>query len=249
MPYYSVKIAGQVVEITALYEKTLSFFRNYLCDDPTDFSVTVTSEDIVLERQKSAREDELEGLPIRNLPDELLERTALQRKIVELLFERDILLFHGSAVEVDGHAYLFTAKSGTGKSTHTGLWRQVLGNRVRMINDDKPFLRFEEDRILVCGSPWNGKHNLGSNICVPLKAICILERGAQNRICSISAKDALNMLFQQSQRPANRKNLAKYMELIDRLAAQCEFFRMSCNMDPEAACVSYKAMSGERKSE
>lgn len=244
---FAVKPCGKTVAVNALFASTREFCRDYLTDGQPDFSVTVTPSDIILEREKAAREDALEGLPVRNLSDELLERTALQRKIVEHLFDYDVLLFHGSAVEVDGEAYLFTAKSGTGKSTHTKLWRQVLGDRARMINDDKPFLRFDTEGITVYGSPWMGKHNLGTNISAPLKAICILERGEENNIRPITPQEALPMLFQQSQRPANGKHLPKYMDLIDKLASQGKFYRMACNMDPKAACMAYEAMSSGRK--
>ena len=235
------------MEVHALFDSTREYCRDYLCNAPADFSVTLTPADISLEREKAAREDALEGLPVRNLSDELLERTALQRKIVERLFDYNILLFHGSAVEVDGAAYLFTAKSGTGKSTHTKLWRQAFGDRARMINDDKPFLAISDDGVTVYGSPWQGKHNLGGNISAPLKAICVLERGEENRIRPIPPAEALRMLFQQSQRPAEGKHMPKYMDLIDKLAAKTAFYRMACNMDPRAACVAYEAMSQGRK--
>jgi hypothetical protein len=51
-----------------------------------------------------------------------------------------------------------------------------------MINDDKPFLQLRRDRVHVCGSPWNGKHGLDSNVSLPLNGICILSRGQENRI-------------------------------------------------------------------
>ena len=146
---------------------------------------------------------------------------------------------------MDGVAYLFTAKSGTGKSTHTRLWREMFGDRAVMVNDDKPFLKFTEEGVIACGSPWNGKHGLGNNIMVPLKAICVLERGESNVITRIDPKDALQMLFQQSSRPMNRALMPKYMELVDRLANSVEFYRLKCNMDPDAAKISYEAMSGK----
>ena len=176
-----------------------------------------------------------------------LETVAIQRKITEHLLNQEVLLFHGSAVAVDGEAYLFTAKSGTGKSTHTRLWREMLGDRAVMVNDDKPFLQMTENGVVAWGSPWNGKHRLGNNIGVPLKSICLLERSTDNWINPIGIAEALPMLFQQSQRPQNPANLAKYMELVDKLANSVEFYRMGCNMDPEAALVSYEAMSRGRK--
>lgn len=247
MTNFKIQIVDQVVEINFIFESTRHFCEDYLSRQNPDFSVMTTMGDISFEREKAFREDALEGLPIRNLPDSQLELTALQRKITEEFFYRDILLFHGSAIAVDGQAYLFTAKSGTGKSTHTRLWRDMFGGRAVMVNDDKPFLQLTDQGVIVHGSPWNGKHRLGSNISVPLKAICILERSQENWIKPITAAQALPMLFQQSQRPQNPANMAKYMELIDRLANSVQFWKMGCNMDPEAALVSYEAMSRERK--
>jgi hypothetical protein len=238
---------GLIVKATVLYPATKDYLADYLCDGQPDISVAITPEDIAFERAKSMREAEVEGIPYVDHSDAYLETIALQRKLTEALFERDTLLFHGSVVAVDGQAYLFTAKSGTGKSTHTRLWRQVLGERAVMVNDDKPYLRFTPEGILACGSPWMGKHGLGQNISVPLKAICILERGAENRIRRIEPQEAVSMLFQQSQRPQRTQLLPKYMELIDKLATGVELYRMACNMDPQAAWMAYAAMSGEGK--
>lgn len=236
-----------MIAIMVQNDTTRNYCSDYLCNGIPDLSVAITPEDIIFERLKAAREDELEGLPVRQLSDELLEITALQRKVTEALFDYDTLLFHGSVVAVDGEAYLFTAKSGTGKSTHTRFWRQVFGDRAVMVNDDKPFLRITPDGVIACGSPWMGKHGLGANIQVPLKAICILERGEENRIAPISAPQALPMLFQQSQRPMHPRNLAKYMDLIDALAAKVPVYRMQCNLDPQAAMVAYRGMCGNER--
>ena len=244
MTEFTCKLAGKVVAVQALHPSTRSYCAQYLCDEKADFSVSISQQCIELERQIAAREDQMEGLPVRQLPDLMLELTAVQRKITENLIEYDTLLFHGSVVAVDGQAYLFTAKSGTGKSTHTRLWREVFGQRAVMVNDDKPFLRLTDRGVLVCGSPWMGKHGLGGNIQLPLKAICVLERGEENRIRSITPQEVLPMLFQQSQRPAQPRLLPRYMALVDRLAAGVNFYRMQCNMDPQAAQVAYSAMSG-----
>ena len=241
---HHIRIGNAMIAIMVQNDTTRNYCSDYLCNGIPDLSVAITPEDIVFERMKAAREDKLEGLPVRQLSDELLEITALQRKVTEALFAYDTLLFHGSVVAVDGEAYLFTAKSGTGKSTHTRFWRETFGDRAVMVNDDKPFLRITPDGVIACGSPWMGKHGLGANIQVPLKAICILERGEENHIAPISAPQALPMLFQQSQRPMQPTNLPKYMELIDALAAKVPIYRMRCNMDPQAALVAHWAMSG-----
>lgn len=244
MNQFTANVAGLSIGVETMNPGTCVHFHDYLIDEPALLRIYLTPEDIAFERMKAAREDALECLPIRQLSDELLEITALQRKVTEALFAYDTLLFHGSVVAVNGEAYLFTAKSGTGKSTHTRLWREVFGDRAVMVNDDKPFLRITPQGVIACGSPWMGKHGLGANIQVPLKAICILERGEENHIAPISAPQALPMLFQQSQRPMQPTNLPKYMELIDALAAKVPIYRMRCNMDPQAALVAHRAMSG-----
>ena len=68
---------------------------------------------------------------------------------------------------------LFTAKSGTGKSTHTRYWLEAFGNRAAIINDDKPFIRLDTPAPMICGAPWSGKHGLDTNLSVPLAGICI----------------------------------------------------------------------------
>lgn len=244
---FGLKVGGSVFEISAFYFATQMSSKEFITDGQANFFITMTSDDIALERIKAAREDELEGLPVRQLSDAQLEITALQRKVTEALFDYDTLLFHGSVVAVDGEAYLFTAKSGTGKSTHTRLWREVFGDRAVMVNDDKPFLKITDQGVIAYGSPWMGKHGLGANISAPLKGICILERGKDNSIRAISAREALPMLFQQSQRPGKPENLSKYMELVDALANRVSFYRMACNMDPEAAVLAHRVMSQSGK--
>ena len=170
------KIAGKVIEINSIYSQVHDYCRDYLSDGNTDFSVTVSEDDIRAEREKSARENEFEGLPVKNYPDHYLEELAVYRKICEKMPDYGTILFHGSVIAVDGAGYLFTAKSGTGKSTHTRLWREYFGDRAVMVNDDKPLISIGEDGVTAHGTPYNGKHRLGSNISGPLKAICILTR-------------------------------------------------------------------------
>ena len=243
MAEFSMKIAGRVGRVTTQFDSTQSYCRNYLTEDPPDFSATVTAEDRTFEQEASWEEARIEGFRPRRYTDPHLERAALQRVFAENLFRFDTLLFHGSLVAVDGKGYLFTAKSGTGKSTHTRLWREVLGERASMVNDDKPFLHIRDGVVTAYGTPWNGKHRLGANISMPLKAVCILERGVENCIQAITAQEALPMVFQQSHRPGDPRRLGKYLELVDGLARSVAFYRLHCNMDPQAAMVAYEGMN------
>ncbi|MBP3595665.1 MAG: hypothetical protein J6J12_04740 [Oscillospiraceae bacterium] len=244
MRNFTISLAGFCVEINSIFETTRIFCRDYLCEGVPEFSVTISPENITFEREKSAKEDLLEGIPVRQFSDEYLETLAVYRKICAKLLERETLLFHGSAIAVDGVAYLFTAKSGTGKSTHTALWRQVFKDRAVMINDDKPLLKLTSDGVLVCGTPWNGKHGLGCNKMVPLKAICILERAEQNTIHPVDAAEALPMLLQQSFRTGTPNGTVLLFDILDKLTKRVPLYRLGCNMDPQAAVVSYEGMKG-----
>jgi len=243
MAQFLMEIAGQTASVTSLFDSTRDYCRKYLTQKAPDFSVTVVREDLTFEQEALRQEALEEGIRIRVFTDPFLERTAIQRKYAEFLFDRNTLMTHGSTVAVDGKAYLFTAGCGTGKSTHTRLWRQVFGERAVMINDDKPFLKITEAGVFACGSPWSGKHGLDTNVTVPLQGICILERGEENRIEQISPEEALPMLLHQSYRPLDAEKHARFRELVTLLAERTPLWRMVCNMDPSAAETSHRAMS------
>ena len=235
-------IADRVVCVDSLYDEVHDYCRDYLTDKEAEYTVTTDKSDIDSERQRSANEDRFEGRPVQVYSDSYLEELAVYRKIAEKMLDFDTVLFHGSVVAVDGVGYLFTAKSGTGKSTHTRLWREYFGSRAVMVNDDKPLLRISESGVTAFGTPYNGKHRLGADISVPLKAICILTRAAENSIVPISAVEAYPMLIQQIYRPSDMAKMQKTLTLADMLAEQTALYRLGCNMDISAAVTAYEGM-------
>ena len=142
------KIADQVAEVSSIYDAVHEYCADYRTDEPADYSVSVTQADIDFERQKSDRELEIEGTLQIHFSDAYLEGLAVYRKIAEKMIDYNTMLFHGSVVAVDGVGYLFTAKSGTGKSTHTRLWRTYFGERAVMVNDDKPLIKVTNNSLL-----------------------------------------------------------------------------------------------------
>ena len=243
MTEFRMRVAGATCAVSALFECTPAFFRPYLTDGEPDFFALVTPEDIVFEGIALYEEALQEGFRVRKFTDPFLERAAIQRKFAEFLFERDTLLLHGSTVAVDGKAYLFTARCGTGKSTHTRLWCQAFGKRAVMVNDDKPFIQITDDGIFACGSPWSGKHGLDTNITVPLKGICLLERGAENRIEKAEKESLLPTLFAQSYRPLDTAKEKRFLDLVEQLAETVPLWQMQCSKDMGAAHTAYAAMS------
>jgi len=243
MAEFTIEIAGYRASVNSLFASTRDYCGKYLAEGEPHCRITVTREDLVFEQEALRQEAIEEGIRLRTFTDPFLERTAIQRKVAEFLFDRDVLMTHGSTVAVDGKAYLFTAKCGTGKSTHTRLWRQLFADRAVMVNDDKPFLIITQTGILACGSPWSGKHGLDSNITVPLQGICILNRGKDNRIGRISPEEAIPMLMHQSYCPLDQSKQARFREMVKLLAEKTTLWHMQCNMDPSAAEVSHKTMS------
>lgn len=251
---FDMKLADRVIRIHAIFDYIKKYCRDYVLtkqeetseEFQLDFEVTVTQSDIDFERDKSAAEDRKEGIPVRYFTDEYLETLAVYRKIAEQMLSYDTILFHGSVIAVDGFGYLFTAKSGTGKSTHTRLWREVFGDRAVMVNDDKPLLQITKDGVIAYGTPWDGKHRLSSNTSVLLKGICILERAAKNHIVRLDSKEQLRsaypMMVQQTHKSSNPASARRTMELIDRLTEAVPIYRLCCNMESEAAKVAYEGM-------
>ncbi len=236
------KIAGHSVKIVSMYKEIHRMCEQYETTEQQELSVSTYPEDIILERDQSEAEDKKEGNPIRTYSEEYLETLAVYRKLSELFVHHNILLFHGSVIAVDGQGYLFTAKSGTGKSTHTRLWRGLFGEKAIMVNDDKPLLHITEKGITAYGTPWDGKHHLSSNISVPLRAIGILRRDNTNHIERIDKSLAYPMLLQQTYRSTNPVTMIRILALLDRLAANTGLFELRCNMEPEAALVAYEGM-------
>ena len=242
MPEFKLKIAGMVGQVACLYESTPYYLGRYGTDGPADFCITVSREDLERERYFRDAEALAEGMKLRQVTDPFLERLTIQRKFAEPLMVHQILMVHGSAVAVDGVGYLFTASCGTGKSTHARLWRQVFGDRALMINDDKPFIRIEADRVMICGSPWSGKHGLDTNTEVPLGGICLLERAVENQIRRLSV-DESNPVRTELRWFMEQERQTEFDVLADQLLRRVPVWQLECNMDPAAAVLSHGAMS------
>lgn len=240
MARFTMEIAGKALLVDSLFESTAYYCQKYRTDRPPDVTVRVTREELAREQQLLLEEALREGIRPRTFPEPFLERSVIQRKTAKALLDWDILLVHGSTVAVDGRAYLFAAACGTGKSTHTRLWRQVFGQRAVMVNDDKPFLRLEAGTVFACGAPWSGKHGLDTNLTVPLGGICVLERGKENRIFPLTPEEALPLLeahWDLTPLPAET-----WKPLIGRVCRCVPVWRMQCTRDPEAAEVAYGHM-------
>ena len=241
--YGVYKIAGHSIEIESHYPEVHRLCEAYRVEDKPELKVSVSMEDLKAGWQRI--EEQIHNGEIAQQEHSLayLEIVRIYKKISEYMPFWDTFMLHGSAIAVDGHCYVFSAKSGTGKSTHSRLWRDLLGNHAVMVNDDKPLIKIQENGIgIVYGTPWDGKHRLSSNTAVPLKSICLLERSEKNWIHEIDEREAFPMLLQQVYRPYTIEAMEKTIELVQRMKVR--FYRLGCNMDISAADLSYNKMKG-----
>ena len=161
------------------------------------------------------------------------------------LLEHNGIMLHASCVVVDGKAYLFTAPSGTGKSTHTNLWLKHFGDRAYILNDDKPALRLENGIWYAYGTPWSGKYDISRNKRVPVGGIAVLERGLGNRILPFRGLAVITAILDQMIRPKGEEYRIQILEILDKLLTNVPVWKLICNTDSDAAIVAYRTMSGE----
>ena len=156
----------------------------------------------------------------------------------------DGFMLHASGVVYENKAYLFSAPSGTGKSTHTGIWRRAFGeDKTFIINDDKPVIRIIDGQAIAFGTPWSGKTDHNENVGVPLQGICFVERCEKNWIEPMSPKDAIHRILDQTIRPQDSKNMSKLLELLDKVLSSVKVYTLHCNMEDDAAFVAYEGMN------
>lgn len=153
---------------------------------------------------------------------------------------------HGVAIAYEGKSYIFTAPSGTGKSTRAFLWQKYIGeDKVRVINGDKPILWFRDDCVLACGSPWAGKEGLHLNLCLPLGGICLLKRSPENVIRKAGSQEFFDFYVNQVQMPKDSTAMLDALSLIDELYRRVPVFILENDMSEQGVKVCYEALTGK----
>ena len=219
------KIADMNIKFETKSSYILQRLKPYItADKKYDYEITVSEDDIKYERS-------LTGDSGVNM----LENLALFRHICNKVLESyNGMFLHCASLKYNGKAYLFTAPSGTGKTTHIRLWMKHLGDRVEVINGDKPVLRKKGDNVIVYGTPWQGKENYGSNINAPLGGIFLLHRASENSVKKATVKESLPFLFSQTLRPYEKDNMIKLFDLLEYIVENIPIYNLNCNMEKQA---------------
>ncbi len=226
---FQIEAAGLVIRIENRFDYVRNMCRDYIIspDRPADIAVSVSEEEL---------RREIEKAPECFFGDAYGEAVVAYEKISNALPAFDAFVMHSSVVAVDGKAYCFAAESGTGKSTHTRYWKEALGDRVTVINGDKPIYRFRGEELLAYGTPWCGKENWQANVSAPLKALCLLERGEENAVFPVNAFEMLGELMRHFHLPGDGQvDMPKLMELLDRMMTTVPVYRLRCRNDVSAA--------------
>lgn len=175
------------------------------------------------------------------------EFTAVHRQLADWLPLHNAFVMHSAVIEANGEGIAFAAHSGTGKTTHMLLWQRLLGEKMIIVNGDKPIIRFfdeEPDTPYAYGTPWNGKESMGCNMKTRLRHICLIERADENSAVPLETDAAVSLLFNQTYMPRDPAAAAATMAMMNRLISSCRLWRIRCNMDISAAETAYKAIFG-----
>ena len=230
-----LSIAGLIIEISPRYAYTPDLVKDYVTDESgCDFSVNVTDTDI----QKEAEASEA------SYGRGYLESIALYRKIAEAIPRYDAIVFHGAVLAYEGRAYAFTARSGVGKTTHLRLWQRLLGDKVSVLNGDKPIIRIIDGIPYACGTPWRGKEGYGSTQMLPLCAIGFIERAESPEVLQMGMSEATMRLASQIYVPPTTNEAKAALGVLGKILSGVRFFKVKANMELDSAKASFDAFVG-----
>ncbi len=224
-------ICGLNVELKFRYNYGIKKCQKYSSKGTPVFSAEASEKEI---------EEEAALIPGNSL--EVAEFDCVFRKLYKAMPKFGRILIHGAALQIDGKGFLFTAPSGTGKTTHLKLWGKKFGKSVTVIDGDKPFISFENGIPTIWGSPRSGKEGWNTPSSASLCGIAFLQRSETNRIISVSPAEIIEEAFIQFYIPKDKEAAEITFNLIEKLLDSVPIYRLFCNMDIEAAEIAYNTM-------
>lgn len=237
MPKY--KIADIVVEIRSNFDLFEKISKDYLYagDEPANFKIEIREDYLKKRAEKNTH------LSISDVENVLLA-DAFNKRILKY----NAMLLHSSAIFYNGKAFLFSADSGVGKSTHTKRWIEKFGvENVKIINDDKPIIRYVDNEWYVYGSPFDGGTGINMNIRAKLGAIIFIERAERNSIQRLDKNNVFTRLYNNTAKFSLNSEYAGYMlETSNKLILDNDFYLLKCNMNIEAAEICEKFLTNGR---
>jgi len=191
---------------------------------------------------KNIELDVLDVEPFGGMPMEQRMFYLLGDVFTYTVLSRGAGVFHSSAISYKGSGILLSAPSGTGKSTHAELWKEVFKEDVVHFNDDTPVLKIENNTVYAYGTPWSGKTAINRNIKVPLKAIVSLDRATENSVKRLTGLDAFYRVFNEFRKPPEGGLLDNCLTLIEGVLDKVAVYELMCNKEKDAAITLHRAL-------
>lgn len=182
----------------------------------------------------------------RDVPDMSAVRFGLWFMTALATVGHDVTPVHSSAIVCNGRAVLFLGESGTGKSTHTRLWRENIDGAV-LLNDDSPFIGFVDGRATAFGAPWSGKTPCYKQELYPIAAIVRLSQAPHNAIRPLRSVHAIGALL-PSLTPAfgyDDELQDRMLATLSKIISQVPVYHLECLPDAAAARLSYDTVFGK----
>lgn len=235
-----VLIADLVTELDPRFDNTIKLAKSFEYDGErqTDIKLRVTDKYLESLMSRAA-----EGVAI-----EQMENFAFSCDFNRKVIPYQTMLVHSSALIYQGGAYLFSGESGVGKSTHTKLWLKAFGDRVHIMNDDKPVVRLYDDKAVAYGTPFDGGSGIALNEGYPLKAIIFVERGEQNCVRIPTSREIIQKLYFQTAHMVDADTAEKMLYNFEKLLSLTKFYILTCNMNISAARVAFDSIIGSKNS-
>lgn len=242
MPLY--EIAGECFRFNPESEYVRQLCAGFTVVDRGQpaFSIFLGNEEIERERLAEGTEGQTQLRAV-------IESNCILRAVAEYFLSNGKgFLLHASAVKVENKAVVFTGKSGAGKSTHARLWKKLLGEKLDYLNDDKPIIVKKDGKFFAYGTPWTGKHCLGSSDGAQLFGVCEIVKSPENRVEKLDKAYTLAHLLGQTLRPSDEKNYDILLGLLGELIQSIHAIKLFCTVDESAAKLSAREMGVEYES-
>ena len=142
-------------------------------------------------------------------------------------------VFHSSYIEWNERGILFTAPSGTGKSTQAELWRRLRGARI--INGDRSAVRFENGAAVADGIPFSGSSQDCINRTLPLAAVVYLSQAPETTIRKLRGYEAFFRIWEGcSVNTWDAEDMRLVSETVKKVSETVPVYHLACTPDETA---------------
>ena len=173
-----------------------------------------------------------------------LSLLALERRLAE----QPCLILHCAYTEYQGKAMLFSAPSGTGKTTQAGLWEQYRGSRT--VNGDKALLEYDGKTWTANGWPVCGTSEVCENKKLPIGCIVMLSQAKLNQAWRLRPAEAFTSLYGQiTMNRWDREGLVKNLDLLERLVGKVPIYHLACDISEDAVKTLEQELMGDSSEE